>query len=158
VRYLASGVAPSVNYCTAGTTTNGCVATMSSTGTPSVSASSGFTLDVTNVEGQKTGIIFYGASGPVATPWGTTSSYLCVKAPTQRTPSQNTGGTFLACDGAMTIDLLAYLSANPTAIGGSSSTSAFAAGQNAWCQGWFRDPPNQKTTSLSDGLQITFAP
>jgi hypothetical protein len=41
----------------------------------------------------------------------------------------------------MTIDLLAYLAANPTAIGGSSSTSPFLAGQNAWCQGWFRDPP-----------------
>jgi hypothetical protein len=31
-------------------------------------------------------------------------------------------------------------------------------GQNAWLQGWFRDPPAVKTTSLSDGLQITFVP
>jgi hypothetical protein len=91
VRYLASGVVPSVNYCTAGTTTNGCVATMSSTGTPSVSASSGFTLDVTNVEGQKTGIIFYGASGPVATPWARPRAICASKrrrnAPRRRTPA-----------------------------------------------------------------------
>ena len=58
----------------------------------------------------------------------------------------------------MTLDLLAYLNANPGAIGGSASASPFLSGQNAWLQGWFRDPPAVKTTSLSDGLQITFVP
>jgi hypothetical protein len=150
---------PPVNYCTAGTTTNGCNATMSATGTPSLAASSGFTVSVSNVEGAKTGIIFYGASGPVATPWGLGgSSYLCVKAPTQRSATQSTGGTNGACDGSMSLDLMAYLSANTGAIGGSTSASPFLAGQKAWLQGWFRDPPAVKTTSLSDGLEITFVP
>ena len=149
----------SINYCTAGTTTNGCNATMSSSGTPSVAATSGFNVNVSTVEGAKTGIIFYGATGAVATPWGIGgSSYLCVKAPTQRTATQSTGGTNNTCGGSMTLDLLAYLNANPGAIGGSASASPFLAGSNAWLQGWFRDPPAVKTTSLSDGLQITFVP
>jgi len=152
------GPAP-VNYCTAGTTTNGCNATMSATGTPSLSATSGFVVNVANVEGQKQGIIFYGQAGPVATPWGLGgSSYLCVKAPTQRSAAQNTGGSLAGCNGAMSLDVLAYLAANPAAIGGSASASPFLAGQKAWLQGWFRDPPAVKTTSLSDGLEITFVP
>jgi hypothetical protein len=50
----------SVAYCTAGTSTNGCVPSISSTGTPSSAATSGFFIDVANVEGQKQGIVFYG--------------------------------------------------------------------------------------------------
>ena len=145
---------PFVNYCTAGTTTNGCTATMGATGTPSVSATSGFNVTVNNVEGQKNGIIFYGTAGPVATPWGLGgTSYLCVKSPTQRTGSQLTGGTAGACNGTMSLDLLAYLNANPGALG-----NPFSAGQQCWIQGWFRDPPAVKTTSLSDGLDVTFQP
>jgi hypothetical protein len=106
------------NYCTAGTTTNGCNASMGATGTPSASATSGFTLTASNVEGQKTGLIFYGLSGQLALPWGTGStSFLCVKPPTQRTPVQPSGGTFGGCDGSLSLDLLAWLAANPGSLG-----------------------------------------
>ena len=44
---------PVTNYCTAGTTGNGCVATISATGTPSATSGSGFDVLVNNVEGQK---------------------------------------------------------------------------------------------------------
>jgi hypothetical protein len=144
----------SVNYCTSGTTTNGCLAVMSSTGVPSVASTSGFVVTCSNVEGAKQGILFYGTSGPVATPWGLGgTSFLCVKSPTQRMGTQNAGGTTNLCDGALSIDLLGYLAANPTALG-----NPFSAGQQAWLQGWFRDPPSFKTTNLSDGLEITFVP
>ena len=153
LRYLEITNAP-VNYCTAGTTTNSCTATMSATGSPSVSQTSGLMVSCNNVEGVKQGIIFYGNIGPVASPWGIGgSSFLCVKSPTQRTGTQNTGGTANQCDGTMSLDLLAYLAANPTAVG-----NPFSAGQKCWIQGWFRDPPAVKTTSLSDGLEITFVP
>lgn len=143
-----------VNYCTSGTTTNGCNATMGYSGTPSVAATSGFTVTVNSVEGVKQGIIFYGNIGPVASPWGLGgNSWLCVKSPTQRTGTQNTGGTAGACNGQMSLDLLAYLAANPSAVG-----NPFSAGQQCWIQGWFRDPPAVKTTSLSDGLEVTFQP
>jgi len=43
-------------YCTAGTSTNGCTATLQSAGTPSASAAAGFTLSASNVDGQKSGL------------------------------------------------------------------------------------------------------
>ena len=141
------------NYCTPGTTTSGCTPMMAWSGTPSASATSGFLLQCNGLEGAKTGIFFYGVNGPQATAWGTGTSFLCVKAPTQRTPTQGTGGTLNACDGAMSLDLLAFLAANPLAVG-----QPITAGQVLHAQTWFRDPPAPKTTNLSDGLQITLVP
>jgi hypothetical protein len=144
---------PVTSYCTAGTTTNGCNPAMSAIGTPSISASSGFVLVASNVEGQKQGLIFYGINGPIAVPWGSGSSYLCVKSPTQRTPVQSSGGTVGACDGVLASDWLAFLAANPGALG-----SPFGAGTNVWAQAWFRDPPSPKTTNLSNGLMFVTQP
>jgi hypothetical protein len=142
------------SYCTAGTTTNGCNAVMSSSGTPSATASSGFTLTASNVEGQKTGLLFYGASGPKASVWAPGSaSFLCVKSPVQRTPSASSGGTADACDGALSIDWLDYLATHPGALG-----NPFSAGAGVWAQAWFRDPPAPGTTNLSDGLTWTMCP
>jgi hypothetical protein len=148
------GAPPPVAYCTAGTTSSGCIAVMSSTGTPSVTATSGFTLSAGGVEGQTSGLIFYGISGRLAAPWGSgSSSFLCVKSPTQRMATQNTGGTDGACDGTLSEDWLAFVAAHPGALG-----APFAAGQTVNAQGWFRDPPAAKTTSLSNGLEFTVGP
>jgi hypothetical protein len=144
---------PPLVYCTAGTTTNGCNAVISATGTPSASASSGFAIQVSGVEGQKQGILFYGITGPIAATWGSGSSYLCVKSPTQRTGSQGSGGTAGTCNGALALDWNAYLNANPGALG-----NPFTAGDTVCAQGWFRDPPAPKTTSLSNALRFTVAP
>jgi hypothetical protein len=141
-------------YCTAGTTTNGCTPSMSATGTPSIAAISGFTLTASNVEGQKTGLIFYGISGPKASPWAPgNTSFLCVKSPTQRMPSANSGGTADACDGSLSVDWLDYLATHPGALG-----TPFGAGQVVNAQTWFRDPPAPNTTNLSDGLQFLTCP
>jgi hypothetical protein len=86
--------------------------------------------------------------------WGPAStSFLCVKAPTQRTPAVNSGGTEHACDGAFSRDFLAYLAATPSALG-----QPFTAGQCVYAQAWFRDPPAPRTTNLSNGLQFTTCP
>ena len=45
-------VAPQ-SYCTAGTSTNGCVPAISSSGIASVAATSGFTISIANLEGQQ---------------------------------------------------------------------------------------------------------
>ena len=145
------------NYCTAGTTTNNCNATMSSIGTPSVAATSGFSVGATSVEGQKQGLIFYSVSGQNSLAWGTGSSFLCIKSPTQRTPAVNSGGTTNLCDGAISVDFLAYLAANPSAIGGAAN-GPLSAGNQVQFQCWFRDPPASKSTSLSDGLEVTMVP
>jgi hypothetical protein len=148
---------PYSNYCTAGTTTNGCLASMSAVGSTSISTASGFIISCTSVEGAKQGIIFYGNHGQIATPWhnslGQGSSFLCVKSPSQRTGNQVSGGTLNACDGTLSLDFFAYIAAHPTALG-----NPFSAGTSIDVQSWFRDPPSPKTTNLSDGLHVTFFP
>jgi hypothetical protein len=127
---------------------------MSATGNPSLAASSGFTLSTANVEGQKSGLIFYGTSGPNSAVWATGStSFLCVKSPTQRLPSLNSGGTLNNCNGAFSVDWLNYLSTHPTALG-----QPFSAGQVVYVQAWLRDPPAPATTNLSNALQFTTRP
>jgi hypothetical protein len=141
-------------YCTSSITINGCVAAISGQGTPSASASSGFTLRVDNLAGQRQGLIFYGAAGQLATPWASGStSFLCVKSPTQRLGLQSSGGTIGACDGALVSDWNAHMAANPSALG-----NPRAAGQLFDAQGWFRDPPSPKSTNLSNALHFVLAP
>jgi hypothetical protein len=156
-RTYSSPVCPQPTaYCTAGTTTHGCVPSIGSTGTPTVGSTSGFVVNVSGVEGQKSGIVFYGINntGFTPTPWALgSSSFLCVKAPTQRMTTQNSGGTINACDGALSIDWLAWVAANPGSLG-----LPLAAGQNYFGQAWFRDPPAPKTTNLSNGLKWTICP
>ncbi|NUP96827.1 MAG: hypothetical protein HUU28_11760 [Planctomycetaceae bacterium] len=54
-----SGPAVPVAFCTAGTTTNGCAASISANANPSASLAGPCNITVTNVEGQKSGLIFY---------------------------------------------------------------------------------------------------
>src|SRR5262249_34947429 len=146
--------APVASYCTPGTTVHGCTATIGGTGTPSASATSGFTIAATGVEGQRTGIVFYSASGQLIQPWGTGStSFLCVKTPTQRTGVQTSGGTTNTCTGTLSLDFNAFRAANPSALG-----QPMFAGQTFDAQAWFRDPGVVKNTSLSDALEFSLAP
>jgi hypothetical protein len=143
-------------YCTTSTSTNGCTPSIAGTGTPSASAGSGFTISVNALEGQKSGIIFYGIdnSGWVPIPWAVGStSYLCVKPPVQRTTSQGSGGTAGQCDGTLSLDWNAFIAANPGVLG-----TPYAGGETVFAQGWFRDPPAPKTTNLSDALEFDVAP
>jgi hypothetical protein len=142
-------------YCTAGTSSFGCVPSISGSGVPSASSGSGFAIRVSGVEGGRHGLIFYGVdnSGFVPLPWGASASYLCVKAPLQRTGSQNSGGTALACDGALSLDWNEYVALNPGALG-----SPFVAGEHVFAQGWIRDPPSPKSTMLSDALEFVACP
>lgn len=144
----------STTYCTAGTTSNGCVPSISGTGTPSASATSGFTIACAGVEGQKSGIVFYGIHGRVANPWavGSTST-LCVKAPSQRMGTQNSGGTLGSCNGTLAEDWNAFRASHATALG-----SPFAPGNVVNSQGWFRDPLAPKTTNLTNALEFVVQP
>jgi hypothetical protein len=148
-------VLPPVTYCTAGTSTNGCVPALSASGQPSASAATPCTLSVANLEGQKQGLIFYGLdnSGFSPLPWSSTStSFFCVKSPTQRTLPQTSGGTLAQCDGAFTLDWNNFL-ATFAALG-----EPFAAGDKLYAQGWYRDPPASKTTNLTNAVELTFVP
>jgi hypothetical protein len=142
-------------FCTAGTTSHGCVAAISGIGQASATAGAGFTLRVDAVEGAKPGLIFYGIdnSAWMPMPWGASSSWLCVKPPVQRTPIVGSGGTAGACDGSLAIDWNAYVAANPGALG-----APFSAGAVVYAQAWFRDPAGAAPTALSDALEFVVAP
>lgn len=150
----AAGCPGTLVYCTAGTTTNGCVPTIGASGSLSVASSSGCVVSVAQVEGQRAGLLLYGITGPVAFPWGVGStSYFCVKSPTQRTAQQSSGGTAGQCDGSLALDLRAYLAANPGALG-----NPLTVGSSFSVQGWFRDPPAPRSTNLSDAVRIQTCP
>ncbi len=144
---------PPQSYCSAGASSNGCVATLSSSGAPSASYATPFVVTANGVDAQRSGLVFYGVNGRGAAPWGATSSFVCVKAPLQRTGQLDSGGTAGACDGALTFDWNAFHAAQPGALG-----QPFQAGERVWIQGWYRDPPSSKTTALTDALEARICP
>ncbi len=151
-----SGGGPPVVYCTSGTSTNGCLAAISASAQPSASAANPCTISVANVEGQKSGLVFYGINNTGFTPlqWAPTSgSYLCIKSPTQRTPPQASGGTIGQCNGAFALDWNNFHAAFPGALG-----QPWLVGEKAFVQGWYRDPPATKTTNLSNAVELTYVP
>jgi hypothetical protein len=152
---IVESVPPPVNFCTSGTSTNGCAPLLAASVNPNVALNNNCLLSVANLEGQKTGLIFYGINNTSFVPqaWGSGSSFLCVKAPTQRTITLPTGGIAGLCDGSMLLDFGAYQLANPGALG-----QPFAAGNKVYAQAWYRDPPAPKTTNLSNGVELTFVP
>lgn len=154
MRYTPGQLGP-VAFCTSGTTSNGCAATISATAHPSASFSQPCTLNVSNVEGQKLGVLFYGLNNAGFTPyaWGAGNSFQCVKPPTQRTSSQFSGGTASLCDGSLSLDWNAYQLSHPNALG-----NPFGAGGKLYAQAWFRDPPAAKSTSLSNAIELTLEP
>lgn len=141
----------STTYCTAGTSSNGCTPAISATGTPSASAASGYNIAVAGLEGNRLGLLFYGVSGRISSPWG--SSFLCVRSPTQRMTTQNSGGVVGQCNGAYVEDWIAFATSHPGALG-----TPLTAGTLVNVQAWYRDPPAPKTTNLSDALEFTLIP
>ena len=144
-----------VAYCTAGSSASGGTALISASGIASATASSGFTLGSSGVEGAKDGLFFFGTSGRQANPWGSGDSFQCVVPPVSRTFLLTGSGTPGACDGALSIDLNALWCAScprPSKNPG--------AGAVVQAQLWYRDPlnPGNQTTSLSDALEFHVAP
>jgi probable HAF family extracellular repeat protein len=138
------------SYCTSSTSTNGCVATITSPNLPSASLQTPSVITVNNVEGQKSGLFFYSVAGRNNLTWAPGStSFFCVKVPVQRAALQVSTGQTAQCNGTLTLDWNAFRSANPTAIG-----APWSAGTKVQMQGWFRDPPAAKTTNLSDALEL----
>jgi hypothetical protein len=141
-------------YCTAGLTSNFCIPSISAAGIASASASSGFTITAEHLEGNRQGLLFYGINGRHQAVWAPGSgSFLCVKAPTQRMTTMNSGGLSGSCDGVIATDWNAYRFARPGALG-----NPFTPGQLVQAQAWFRDPAAPGTTNLSDAVEFTVQP
>jgi hypothetical protein len=144
-----------VNYCTAGTSASGCQALLSSTGFPSATARSGFTVSASGFEGNKNGILFFGTNGRQANPWGNGTSRQCVVPPVIRGGLLFGSGTGGNCDNFLSQDLNAlWCSTCPKPLKNPG------AGATVQAQMWYRDPQNtsNQTTSLSDALEFTVCP
>jgi hypothetical protein len=151
----SSSLPPVVAYCTAGTSASGCMASLSASGAASASASTGFDVIATGVEGAKDGLFFFGSNGRQASPWGNGTSLQCVVTPVKRGGLLTGTGTPGLCDGAFTQDLNARWCATcPRPLHNPG------AGAIVQAQLWYRDPFNtsNQTTSLSDAIEFLVAP
>jgi hypothetical protein len=143
-------------YCTAGVSAAGCQALMSASGTASASATSGFLLQASGVEGNKEGLFFIGLNGRQANPWGNGTSLQCVVPPVFRGGLLgSSGGTVGQCDGSFSQDWNALWCSTCPKPAKNPGAGAVVSGQL-----WYRDPQNtsNQTTSLSDAIEFHVVP
>jgi hypothetical protein len=136
---------PPTTYCTAKTNSQGCVPAVGSSGSPSATSSSPFTITATNVLNQKSGLLFYGFGSNAAPFQGGT---MCVQPPVRRTPLQSSNGNAPPddCSGSYAADFNAWTQ--------SSSDPLLIAGAHVFVQFWSRDPASPSTTGLTDALSF----
>jgi hypothetical protein len=154
---LTSGVNPATNYCTAGFSASGCQAALSACGTPSATATGGFAVIASSVEGSKDGQFYFGTSGPqFNNSWGNGTSFQCILPPIMRGGVVVSGGTNGLCDGLAMQDLNAYWC--PT--GCPAPMKNPGVDTVVQVQFWYRDPnsTSNQSTSLSDALEFTMLP
>jgi Tol biopolymer transport system component len=125
----------------------GCASTVSSSGTPSASAGSGFAIDCSNVLNGRPGLLFYSTRGPNAAPF--LGGFLYCKAPTLRTALQNSGGSTSGddCTGHFSYDFNTRIA--------SGVDANLTAGSDVWAQYWSRDPASPSATNLSSAITFT---
>jgi hypothetical protein len=142
-------LAPAAVYCTAKTNSAGCTPAIAFAGVPSASATSGFTLGASGLLEGKSGLLFYGLTGPAAVPFQ--GGWLCVQPPHVRTPVQLSSGS-PPCGGAYAIDFNAWIA--------SGADPALVAGAQVWAQYWSRDPgyAPPANTGLTDAVQFAVCP
>ncbi len=135
-------------YCTAQTSSVGCVVDMSWQGFAREGATSGFTVTASELlAGAQCQFLYSLAGGSPTIFHGAT---MCVQAPRSRTPISSAlhGGSGALCAGSTTCDFNAVL----------SSTSGPAAGAHVWVQVWSRDPSAAHGTNLGGGLEFVIGP
>jgi hypothetical protein len=145
VRAWSAAPLPITTYCTGSTNSAGCTAAISTTGTPSAGATSGFTVRANQVLNQKSGLFFFGFHGQAVPYFGGT---LCVKTPFVRTSLTNSGGspTGLDCTGVLSLDLNAWMHQNSAPV---------AAGDTLYGQFYYRDGA---AVNFSNAVYFTVLP
>jgi hypothetical protein len=147
---VALQIAPSSRtYCTGKVNSLGCTPSIASTGVPSMTSLSPFTIQTSNVLNNKPGLFIHGFS-QAATPFQ--GGTLCLGAPIKRGPTQSSGGTPppLNCTGTYTTDFNAYAQ--------SGANPAIQAGEFVYVQTWMRDPQSTFGCGLSNALAFWMRP
>ena len=147
-----------VIYCTAKTNSLGCTPVIASSGIPSATAGSGFTVSSAQNRNDKAGLLLYSLTGRANGPFQ--GGTLCLNVPVSRSIALNSGGTAwpaVDCSGVYSIDINAFAVG---ALGGAPLSALVVPGTKVDCQFWGRDPgfAVPDNTSLSDGLEYTVGP
>jgi FG-GAP repeat len=138
-------------YCTAKTTSAGCVPRIDWTGSASLSSSTHLRIRAEDVHNEVVGILFYGTGAPPV-PFPFQGGWMCVPSPLTRTAPQLSGGNPppTDCSGSFNFDFMAY------ALSGVDA--ALVPGAVVYAQYWFRDPASPSTTGLTDAIAVELCP
>ena len=137
-------------YCSAQTSSSGCVPSMSAAGDTRLSGSQPFALVASQVPSGVTGLLFYGTNGATARPFA--GGTLCVRPPLTRTVPQSSGGNPppLDCSGGLSLDFKAH------ALSGADPR--LTAGTTVQAQYWYRDPAAPGGSGTTDAVSFTLCP
>ena len=142
---------PALSYCTAKPGLTCGTPAMSTVGSPSASASSGFMILGGPTRSNKSGLLLYTDQGAGAAPFN--GGTLCIQTPLKRSAAATSGG-FSTCDGEFALDMNAFASGN---AGGNPAAFLLTSGNVIFTQWWGRD--SVATGSfLSDAMQYTVCP
>jgi hypothetical protein len=131
-------------FCTAKTTSSGCLPSVAATGTPSATGGH-FTITVHQAEPQQLILLFFSVSGPNNQPFQ--GGTLCVRPPVWRLLPLRAAG-MAPCSGAMQTDFNVTI----------ASQSFLQPGVQVDAQWWGRDPGDAFGTSLSNAIEFTILP
>jgi hypothetical protein len=140
-------------YCVAKTNSLSCTPSIGSLGTPSASATSGFTIRAQQVRNNKVGLLIYGTNGRANSPFQ--GGTLCVQPPIKRSIAVQSGGTPAPandCTGVYALDMNAFARG---LLGGAPIPLLSSSGTAVNTQYWGRDPgfPTPFDSTLSDGFE-----
>ena len=125
------------------------VPSIGSSGTPSATATNGFTISAGPTPGGTTGLLYFGLTGPAEIPFGTQGGLRCAADPLFRTLPTSGGGSMGMCNGQYDYTLEDLVNYNPGAV---------AAGSTIHAAFWFRDPASADGFGLSDALWFHVCP
>lgn len=147
--HVQTAAAPPSVYCTAKTSSLGCIPSISFSGAPHASGATPFHIKANAIANQKNGLLIYGfQAGSGAFQGGT----LCISGGLRRTPPQNSGGSASGanCSGSFDFDMQAHLQ--------SGLDPLLTVGVRVNAQFWYRDPLDAWTSGLSNALEFTIQP
>jgi Tol biopolymer transport system component len=151
--YLRDASSPGpVVYCTAGTSSIGCVPALAFAGSASASQPTGFTIGASHLRNNVAASLFYSTAGSQVVPFS--GGLRCIHPPLRRLPILDSGGSASGadCSGSVSIDFNSRIASDVDPL--------LVAGQYVWIQCWSRDsgaaPPN--SINLSDALWFGIEP
>lgn len=142
---------PVVAFCGGALSSNGCEPALTSTGSASASAATGFQLVLANTDEARPSALSCSLSR--ASPPFNAAGQWCLRPPVRRVAALSTSGAGGGCNGAWSVDWNAWRAANPLAFGAS-----FAAGDVLFAQAWVRAPGSAGGALSSNALRFTLQP